>query len=49
MRSWALALALMLTLTRVEFASGAVTLKLTDNLKLPKSYAGNVVRHTGLA
>jgi hypothetical protein len=27
----------------------AVTLKLTDNLKLPKSYAGNVVRHKGLA
>ena len=27
----------------------SVTLELTDNLKLPKSYAGNVVRHTGLA
>ena len=41
MRSWALALPLIIA--NAAFASGAVTLTLTDNMKLPKAYAGNVV------
>ena len=41
MPSWALALSLIIA--NAAFASGAVTLTLTDNMKLPKAYAGNVV------